>query len=254
MSRTIWAISDLHLSFSTPNKKMDLFGPEWNHHDQKIQHAWDSSIAPNDIVLIPGDISWAMRLEDALLDLRWVAQRPGIKVMIRGNHDYWWGSASKVRKALPEGIFVVQNDVVCFDNIAIGGTRLWDSPEFDFSEIIDMKPAIRPMESHEEMRDEEILERELHRLELSLQAIPKDASLKIALTHYPPVGVSMAPTRASALFEKYGVSLVVFGHLHSLRKDLPPLFGSARGVRYVLSSCDYLNFEPLRIQTIENES
>jgi predicted phosphohydrolase len=250
MSRTIWAISDLHLSFGTSNKKMDLFGPEWEHHDQKIQQAWDSSIAPDDIVLISGDISWAMRIEDAMPDLQWVAQRPGIKVLIRGNHDYWWSSASKVRKALPMGMFVIQNDAVCFDNIAIAGTRLWDSPEFDFSEIIDMKTTALPMKNHEEMKDEEILDRELHRLELSLQALPKEASIKIALTHYPPVGTTMAPTRASALFEKYGVNLVVFGHLHSLKKGLLPLFGSARGVRYVLSSCDYLNFKPLRIQTL----
>ena len=250
MSRSIWAISDLHLSFGTPNKKMDLFGPEWKDHHQKILHAWDTSIAPNDIVLIPGDLSWAMRTEEAVPDINWVAQRPGIKVLIRGNHDYWWGSASKVRKVLPAGMFVIQNDAVCFDGIGIGGARLWDSPEYTFSEIIAIKPSLPPMKSHEEVRDEEIFDRELHRLELSLQAIPKEASFKIAMTHYPPLGLNMDPTRASALFEKYGINLVIFGHLHSLKKGLPPLFGSARGVRYVLTSCDYLNFTPVKIQTL----
>ena len=250
MPRTIWALSDPHLSFGTPNKKMDLFGPEWAHHDQKMQAAWDSSVAPNDIVLIPGDISWAMRIDDALPDLQWIADRPGIKVLIRGNHDYWWSSPSKVRKALPQGMFIIQNDAVCFDGAAIGGARLWDSPEFNFSEIIDIKPSLQPVEPHEEVKDEGILDRELHRLELSLQAIPKDAPFKIALTHYPPIGTALAPTRASAIFEKYGIDLVVFGHLHSLKKNLPPLFGSARGVQYVLSSCDYLNFIPLRLRTI----
>ena len=250
MPRTIWAISDLHLSFGTPNKKMDLFGPDWKDHDRKMQQAWDSSVAPDDIVLIPGDLSWAMRLDDAMIDLQWVAQRPGIKVLIRGNHDYWWSSPSKIRKNLPDKIFIIQNDSLCLDGVAIGGTRLWDSPEFSFTDIIDIKPSLSSIEPCEEIKDEEIFHRELHRLELSLQAIPQEAPLKIALTHYPPIGTALAPTQASALFEKYHIDLVVFGHLHSLKKNLPPLFGSARGVRYILSSCDYLNFVPLRIQSV----
>ena len=93
---SVWAIGDPHLSFGVPHKEMDLFGPLWKNRADKIKAAWDATVAPDDIVLIPGDISWAMRIEEALPDLQWIDERPGIKILIKGNHDYWWGSISKV--------------------------------------------------------------------------------------------------------------------------------------------------------------
>lgn len=245
--RTIFAIGDLHLSFGVPHKEMELFGPAWKNHAEKIKTAWDAAVLPQDIVLIPGDLSWGMRLNEALPDIQWLDERPGIKVLIKGNHDYWWGSISKLRAALPKTIHVIQHDVVLIDDIAIGGARLWDSKEYNFSSIIDMKPMTGAPKAKDEEKDEEIFRRELSRLEASLRLLPKDASLKIMMTHYPPIGIDLAPSSASALFEQYGVHLVVFGHLHSLKQGLPQLFGTARGVRYALCSCDYLEFAPLPI-------
>lgn len=250
MSRTIWAIGDLHLSFGTPNKKMDIFGPSWVDHAKKIQMAWDSSIHPDDIVLIPGDISWASRPDEAMPDLQWVDERPGLKILVRGNHDYWWGSASKVRSILPKSLRIIHNDSISLDGLAIGGTRLWDSTEFSFERIIDRKPMVSTQKISEVHQDAEIFLRELHRLELSLQSIPKDAPIKIAMTHYPPIGLDLAATKASALFEQYGIHIVVFGHLHSLKPQSAPLFGTARGVSYHLCSCDCIDFSPLRISKI----
>ena len=248
-SMSIWAIGDLHLSFGTEHKEMSVFGPAWERHVDLLEASWDSSVAPNDLVLIPGDISWAMRLEEAIPDLEWIDKRPGVKVIIKGNHDYWWGSISKVRKALPPSIHALQHDVFCLNSIAIGGTRLWDSPDVDCRELIAMKEGvgIAPPEKKDE---EEIFRRELNRLELSLRLIPKDAAIKIAMTHFPPIGPSLAPTMASALFEQYGVQIVAFGHLHSFKEGLGPLFGTARGVRYVLCSGDYLRFAPIRLLTV----
>ncbi len=242
---SVWAIGDLHLSFGVKNKEMDLFGPEWHNHADRVKAAWDATVAPDDIVLIPGDISWAMRLEQALPDLRWIDERPGTKILIRGNHDYWWESLSKVRAALPKSLHVIQHDAVCINGLCIGGARLWDTPEYTFNAIIDMKPMTAAPKVKEEGKDAEIFRRELGRLEASLQHLPKEAFLKIAMTHYPPIGTDLLPSSASSLFERYGVSLVVFGHLHSFKRGLPPLFGTARGVRYVLCSCDYLNFAPI---------
>ena len=244
-SRSIWAIGDLHLSFGTPNKEMDLFGPLWQGHTDKIKAAWDTTVAPDDIVLIPGDISWAMRLNEALPDLRWIDERPGIKILIRGNHDYWWGSARQLRAALPKTIRVIQNDAVIIDDVAVAGARLWDTPAFNFKSIIDMKATATMPKEKDIEKDEEIFRRELGRLETSLNLLPKEAAVKVAMTHFPPLGLDLMPSAVSELFERYGVSLVVFGHLHSFKKDLPPLFGTARGVRYVLCSSDYLNFSPI---------
>jgi predicted phosphohydrolase len=242
---SVWAISDPHLSFGVPHKKMDLFGPLWNNHSDTIKASWDAVVSPDDIVLIPGDISWAMHLSDALPDLNWLDERPGTKILIKGNHDYWWGSLSKVRAALPKSIRVIQHDAVNINGIAIGGARLWDTTEFTFNSIIDIRPIAATPKVQEEGKDKEIFRRELNRLEASLQHLPKDAPLKIVMTHYPPIGTNLLPSSASSLFERYGVSLAVFGHLHSIRQGLPPLFGTARGIRYALCSCDYLNFSPL---------
>jgi predicted phosphohydrolase len=225
---------------------MDVFGPAWIEHTRVIQASWDSLVSANDIVLIPGDISWAMRLDEAAPDLQWIHERPGIKVLIRGNHDYWWGSISKLRRTLPPSIHAIQHDVICFDEVAIGGSRLWDTPEVNCSELITMTGE-KKASVQDHKGDDEIFQRELARLESSLQLLPKDAAVKIAMTHFPPIGPDLAPTRASALFEKYGVHIVVFGHLHSFKEGLQSTFGTARGVRYILCSGDFLHFTPIRI-------
>jgi uncharacterized protein len=243
----IWAIGDLHLSFGVLNKKMDVFGPAWEAHHEKMQKNWDALISQDDLVLIPGDISWAMRLQNALPDLEWIHKRPGKKVLIRGNHDYWWDSLSKLQKALPDSIQVIQNNSLLFNDISVSGARLWDSPEYSFEKVIEFIPRESPPKEPEEKSSKDIFARQLASLELSLKAIPHCAKVKIAMTHFPPIGLDLEPTRASALFEKYGISHVIFGHLHSLKKTCTTLFGKARGVEYHLVSADWINFCPVEI-------
>lgn len=242
----IWAIADLHLSFSVPEKTMEVFGPEWIGYAQKIESNWKERICEDDLVLIAGDISWAMHLEQAKIDLAWIDQLPGTKVMIKGNHDYWWSSLSKVQKALPPSIHVIQNTVFNWKGVSVAGTRLWDTEEYAFDSFIEFK-GTRPVSSKEEKKDQErIFLRELDRLELSLKSLDKKASLRIAMTHYPPIGSDLHASKVSALLEKYDVEICVFGHLHSLKQGVE-LFGSRGPIAYHLTSCDYLDFCPLQI-------
>lgn len=245
----IWAIADLHLAFGDPSKSMEVFGPEWIRYAEKIEENWRAVVNEEDLVLIAGDISWAKHVEQAQLDLDWIHRLPGVKVCIKGNHEYWWGSLSKVKKVLPPSIHLIQNDAFHYKNISVGGTRLWDTDAYSFDAVINYQKNPLEKEKEEEAPDQEkIFNRELERLELSLKQLNKE-SLRIAMTHYPPIGLDLAPSKASALLEKYGVEYCVFGHLHSVKKAIP-LFGTSRGVTYRLTSADYLDFKPLKLCSI----
>lgn len=149
----LFAIADPHLSRADP-KPMTIFGPSWEGHPDAFFQGWREVVGEHDIVLVPGDVSWAMRLEEAMLDLRDIADLPGRKVLLRGNHDYWWPSISKLRRALPAGMYAVQNDALALDGVVIAGARGWICPgSHGFGE-----------------QDEKIYRREVERLRLSLQA------------------------------------------------------------------------------------
>lgn len=248
----IWAIADLHLSFGTPGKEMAIFGPDWENHYQKIEKNWKERIAEDDLVLIAGDISWAMKIEEAVPDLEWIDKLPGTKVMIRGNHDYWWGSLSKVEKICPPSVHPIQHNIFRFGSVEIGGTRLWDTSEYRFDEFIEKKevPKIKQKET-QQLRDEaeKIFIRELGRLEMSLKMFSPQAEKRIVMTHYPPIGADLAPSYAAKLLEKHGVDICVFGHLHSVRPG-SLLFGEARGIEYHLTSADYLKFIPKEVSNL----
>lgn len=243
----IWAIADLHLAKSIPAKNMAIFGPEWEGYMDKMEASWRELVQPDDLVLLPGDISWAMRLEEAKIDLNWIASLPGTKVMIRGNHDYWWSSAKKMSEVFPPSVHFIHNTAFHWNDIAIGGTRLWDTPEYNFNGYIHFQenPRARPAEKEEES-GEAIFERELERLKLSLKQMNPSAKIKIAMIHYPPISADLQPSRTSAILEEFGIQICVFGHLHNVKKDRP-LFGEVRGIKYRLTAADYLDFRPLRV-------
>lgn len=239
----LWAIADLHLSFSVPEKTMEAFGPTWENYQEKIENNWKTTIQDEDIVLIPGDISWAMRFEQALTDLLWLDKLPGKKIIIKGNHDYWWASKSKMQEALPSSILFIQNDALTIGPYTFGGARLWDTDEYHFNDFSN-NPSARfiPKSSSE---SEKIFSRELERMELSLSKMDKTKT-KVALCHYPPIGHDLKPSRASAILEKHQVELCVFGHLHNMRTNALE-FGKASGCTYKLTAADYLDFHPLRL-------
>lgn len=204
-------------------------------------------------MLVPGDLSWALKLEEAVPDLQWVHELPGTKVMIKGNHDYWWGSLKKISEVLPPSIHLIQNNAFHWKDVAIGGARLWDTPEYSFSPFIEFREnprAAKPAQDAEEVVQEEmeakIFNRELERLKMSLAALDPKAKVRIAMTHYPPIGADLGPSRAAQILEQNRIDVCVFGHLHNIKPGVS-LFGERNGVRYVLASSDYIRFQPIAI-------
>jgi uncharacterized protein len=231
----IFAISDLHLSGHAP-KPMDVFGVRWEGHWERIQTAWREEVSDEDAVLLPGDLSWAMTLEQAKPDLMEIAALPGTKVLLRGNHDYWWGSVGQVRTALPAGMHAVQNDALRLGSAVVCGTRGWTCPG---------SPA------WEGAADEKIYQRELIRLRLSLDAAKRmraPGEKLIAMLHFPPYAERSEPSGFTALLEEYAVDTVVYGHLHGIPEG-SAFEGMRNGVEYRLMSCDYIGFKPKIILT-----
>ena len=246
---SVWALADLHLAFGCPEKSMEVFGETWKNYTQKIESQWRENINPDDLVLLPGDISWGLRIQEAKVDLDWIHSLPGTKMMIRGNHDYWWTSLKQVEKILPASIHLIQNNSIQWNQYIIGGTRLWDTPEYKFNEYIQYaeNPRVKKIVDTDPTPDaEKIFIRELGRLELSLKSMDKFTGEKIAMTHYPPIGAELKESRASSLLNKYHVKICVFGHLHNVKKDALP-FGEREGTRFLLTSADYLDFKPIQI-------
>lgn len=246
---TVWAIADLHLAFGAPDKAMDFFGEPWIGYTDKIKANWLSSIQQDDLVLIPGDISWTMKAEQARVDLEWIHQLPGTKVLLRGNHDYWWSSLKQIQAVLPSSMHLIQNNTFQWKNVSIGGSRLWDSSEYQFQPYINYvdNPRAKTITATDRSTESEaIFQRELVRLETSLKTMPNQDGIRIGMTHYPPIGGDLKESRASILLEKYRVNICVFGHLHNVKKEIP-LFGNKNGISYYLTSADYLDFKPLKI-------
>lgn len=220
----VFAISDLHLSLHNP-KPMDIFGPAWEGYLDKIFSDWKEKVSNDDIVLLAGDFSWAMNLKNTKSDFQLLSGLPGKKVIIRGNHDYWWKSISAVRKFVPEHFYVVQNDAIKFGNIVICGSRGWSLPEKD----------VQPSEE-----DQKILAREGIRLQMSLESAKKlctDEKDKIVcMMHFPPVNFKREDSQFSSLIKEYGVSAVVFGHLHGYKNITLKFFKD--DIPYYLTSCD----------------
>jgi uncharacterized protein len=229
----IYALSDLHLSLGS-DKPMDIFGAHWHQHHVRMAEQWDELVGPEDVVLCPGDLSWAMRLEEAAQDLAWIGERSGKTIILgRGNHDYWWGAIGKVRAAIPEQCVALQNDAIDLGEVVICGGRCWSVPgSSDFSQA-----------------DEKIYKREIGRLEMSLVAGQKMANGRplIGAIHYPPFTAKGKETIFSKLLEQYGVKVCVYGHLHGQRSHSAAFQGERNGVRYHLVSCDALHFRPTPI-------
>ena len=219
----IFAISDLHLSVNN-EKPMDIFGPVWEGYLDKIFAQWQEKVGEDDLVLLAGDLSWAMKFDEVKSDVKLLENLSGKKVIIRGNHDYWWKSISAVRGILPHEFYAVQNDAVRFDGAVVCGTRGWKGVD---------KNIVLSAE------DQKIFDREVLRLEMSLKEadrLRQEGDKLICMMHYPPVGFAKEDSPFSQLIEKYNVDVVVYGHLHGY-KNVETVFVK-NGVEYFLTSCD----------------
>jgi predicted phosphohydrolase len=222
---------------------MHRFG--WADHPLPLQRAWDARVGPEDGVLVVGDISWATRPAEVLEDLAWLQARPGRKVLVRGNHDYWWGdSATKLRQLLapfPSVVGFLHNSAVVLGPYLIAGTRLWTVPE---------APELPKGELGAEAVDTGYVEREKRRLAASLADAARREEeagrplTRVAAVHFPPLYANARATAFSDAIEAWGPRVCVYGHLHG--PGIPAGFtGERAGVRYVLASCDAAGFSPV---------
>ncbi|WP_314641761.1 metallophosphoesterase [uncultured Veillonella sp.] len=271
----VFAIGDLHLSGNPPTKPMDIFGPHWDNHWARIKEYWANHVTDDDIVFLVGDMSWALRLDEAACDLQEIASMTGKKYMIRGNHDYWWSSANKMRNLMGDAITFLQGhgtaELIQTEEgpriIAFGGTRAYlcpgdshFSPETDQSiyerelmrteaalqemdraveSLLEKLTAERNMESTgSEVTDNTIGSEKTETLTIDIHNIPVT---KLLLLHYPPFNESNAPSGFTDLMDTYNVDMCIFGHLHDQIsfKRIPKEFGTTK---LELVSADYLNF------------
>ena len=221
----IYAIADLHLSL-TSEKPMDVFGEAWRDHAEKLERNWRERVQADDLVLIPGDISWAMQLSAALPDLSFIGSLPGKKILLKGNHDYWWSAIGRVRSVLPAGMRAMQNDSIVEGGIGICGTRGW----------------LCPGSNNFSAEDQKIYSRELDRLTLSLNSLPQ-VETKIAMLHFPPFADKEKGSGFTERLEAAGVSIAIYGHLHG-EANRYAFEGERNGITYHCVAADKLDFAP----------
>lgn len=227
---SLYAIGDLHFSRSV-DKPMDIFGENWEGHELKITNNWKDSVKKEDTVLVLGDTSWGINLEQAKSDLEIIDNLPGDKIFVKGNHDYWWTTVTGLNK-LYDNMKFLQTNFYEYKDYAICGGRGWICPNtVKFDE-----------------NDEKIYKREENRIRLSLEAARKKGYSKfIVITHYPPTNDQLEDSIYTNLYEEYNVEKVVYGHLHGRESFKMGLKGNRNGVEYILASCDYTDFKMIKI-------
>ncbi len=215
---------------------MDIFGSHWKDHAQRIADAWRQRVRPADHVLIAGDISWALKLNDALPDLAWIDMLPGHKVMIRGNHDYWYPRrVGPLRAHLPPSITALGGNATDIGAAVVCGTRGWIVPE---------TPGFQPD------TDERIYQRELGLLDNALSAARRLAQNRrplVVMLHYPPF-LEGQPTEFARRVTAAGATTCIYGHLHRPEDWATAVQGRIDGVYYQLTACDYLGFGPVAVR------
>ena len=224
----LYAIGDLHLSLSV-NKSMEVFGPAWENYHARIEEAL-GVLTDDDTLILAGDTSWGMSLEEAEADFKFLDRFPGKKYLIKGNHDYWWTTATKLNRFCAEKdiktLEILHNNCVFYGDYAICGTRGWFLEE-------DQKP-----------HNAKVLAREVGRLEMSLQAAGEKPIL--CFLHYPPLYQGYRCQEIIDLMERYEVKRCYYGHLHGGSHRLA-IAGQVGGVEYHLVAADYLGFRPLKV-------
>lgn len=235
----IYALADLHLSLSIPDKSMEVFGSSWKDYILKVRMNWESKVTDSDTVLIPGDISWATYVTDAEDDFRFISELPGRKLLSRGNHDFWWTTMKKMEEFLKEkgitNLEFVRTNVIPVEDALITGTRGW---------MIETKDSIDGTDNRK------IYEREKLRIKMCLDEInkadPEHAKKHIMMIHYPPVTAKRDFTEFAHMMAEGGIDICVYGHLHG--KAHKKVFeGDFEGTRFVCASADYTGFDPVLI-------
>lgn len=218
-----YTIGDLHLSHQV-EKPMDVFGGHWENHAGKVMENWTKIVQKDDVVIMPGDFSWATYLAQAEEDFKFLGSLPGKKIMLKGNHDYWWETVTKMKNFLDSiGVFNIEflhNNSCCFDDICFCGTKGWD---------------------FKEEKDDKIINRETSRLKTSLESVPEAISEITAVFHYPP---DENPVILEILKSR-GIKKCIYGHKHGYSEE--PKRYTKEGIEYINASADQIDFAPVMI-------
>lgn len=234
----VYAMGDLHLALDNPEKTMEVFGESWKDYMSRIKEN-SSVVGPDDLFLLPGDLSWATYLEEADKDFSFINSLPGRKIATRGNHDYWWGTVSKMNKILSakgfDTVTLLKSDAYVSDEAVVAGTRGWKRLEDDGVTAEDVK----------------IHNRELERIKICLESInkadPEHKLPHILMIHFPPYGRNGGRSDYSELIESSGtVDICLYGHLHG-RAHAQIFDGERNGTKYFCVAADYLKYRPFRV-------
>ena len=226
----LFVMGDLHLSLSS-DKSMDIFGG-WENYVERIKENWNREVSPEDTVVVPGDISWAMSLKEAVADFRYIHELPGRKIILKGNHDYWWTTAAKMNNFLAENgfdsIFILHNNHYAYENYGICGTRGWIND--------DSEPA-----------DAKVLAREAQRLEMSIASAENAGLEPLVFLHYPPLyGNEYNPDLLEVMY-RHNIKRCWYGHIHGRKGHQNAVNGERDGIVFQLVSADYVQFCPVKI-------
>lgn len=229
----IYTISDLHLPLGV-DKPMDIFGKNWANYVDRLADNWQSVVSPDDTVVLPGDFSWAMYLDEAIADFEFLDKLNGKKILLKGNHDYWWETVTKLNSFVAEhnykNISFLNNNYFVADGVAICGSRSWNVPKFN-------KTA----------EDKKIYNRELLRIAASIDsATVAGYEKKLLFLHFPPLLADGISTPVCELLEEKGICECYYGHIHSNSRQ-NAYCGIKNGIKYTLCSCDCVNFTPIKI-------
>ncbi len=228
----LYAMSDLHLSHYK-EKPMDIFDDVWLNHTDKILENWNNTVTSDDTVIVNGDLSWGMTMEEVKPDLDFISSLNGKKIIVQGNHDYFWNSTSMLN-TLYNNMFFLKNNYAVYENYAVCGSRGW----------------LCPGDSRYTDHDNKIYLREAGRLRFSLnEALKKgySGSNIIVAMHYPPTNDSCENSAFIDIFNEYNIKRVIYGHLHGVSKYNNSLQGNVNGIEYSLVSADYIKFKPIKI-------
>jgi predicted phosphohydrolase len=236
---SVYTIADLHLPGKEgDNKSMEIFGSRWIGCVNKLINNWSAIVSNDDTVVIPGDISWAMTLEDATEDFKLLNDLPGTKIIGKGNHDFWWATASKMNKFFEQNKFdtlkILYNNSYVIENLVICGSRGWFSDEANQKTVGEVDWT-------------KIIDRETARLKLSLESVPAEhrGLQKLVFLHFPPVWNSSVSTDIISLMKEHGVERCYYGHIHGVyNSDAVFIYD---GIRFEMISADYLSFCPRKI-------
>lgn len=227
---SLFVIADLHLSFGT-DKPMDVF-EGWKDYTGRLEKNWNSIVKETDTVVLAGDISWAMKLEETYNDFSYIHNLPGTKLILKGNHDYWWATKNKMDAYLSQNKFddikIIHNNAYLVDGVAVCGTRGW-------------------LYNIETKEDEKIMHREAGRLMLSLAEAKKLADKQIVFLHYPPVYDGKENQAILDVLLSNNIAACYFGHIHGKHAAKKAPTGEYKGVKMHLISCDYVNFCPVKV-------